>query len=287
MVGGVAEQRMQKSQRAGALAVVLALAVLLHLSLATAMVPLAGYLLRHRRERSSVMTSVVEFETPPPPPPPSVPPTLPTPIMDAPPTPPEPVRGVHRVVRNERVRESPSPPPPPPPAPTEAAPVMVVDEEFSNESQDTMPVGNNPNATGDVASNGVVRAPGQGVTGAAIGGTADGTGRSAVTPPPAAPPVIDYSSRATVECDEDAMRDLFPEPAREAGISEMLVRVRIAVDANGRITRVLPLNDPGYGFVNAAERGLRMYCRAIPARDRDGRNVPDTIPSFRFRFVQE
>lgn len=163
---------------------------------------------------------------------------------------------------------------------------MTVAEEFSNEATDTVAVGDNVNATGDTSNNGVVRA--RGVTGARFGGSGDGAGHGPVAQV-AAPPAVDYSERARIECDEDALREAFPAAGHEAGITEMVVRVRVVVDAEGHVTGVTALNDPGFGFANAAVRSMRNSgaCRVRPARDRDGHAVPDTVQSFRFNFVAE
>jgi TonB family protein len=108
-----------------------------------------------------------------------------------------------------------------------------------------------------------------------------------VAAPPAVPPRIDYASRSEANCDSEAARDQFPQAAMEAGITEMVVRLRIEVDANGRVTRVQPLNNPGFGFAAAAERVVRSHCQFRPARDHEGHAVPYVFGSFPVTFELE
>ncbi len=215
------------------------------------------------------LSNEVELEAPPPPPP-VVP--IPEPVVPTP----EPPRPVERHV--DRTPPPANTPPQqqaaPPPAPTEAAPIMTVEDEFSNE-QEAAATGHNVNATGDVANNGVRRGPGEGVSGAQAGGTGTGPARAG-TNAPAAAPAIDYASHVAFHCDESAMRDEFPDAAREAGIMDMTITLTVTVDANGRITTVRPTNDPGYGFVAAATAVVRRHCEITPARDRSGAPVSET-----------
>lgn len=160
---------------------------------------------------------------------------------------------------------------------------MTVPGEMSND--DVMATGHNANATGDVASNGVARSTG--VTGARFGGTPGGTGTGPVAPPPpATPPPIDYASHAHVDEDPELPPELFPDAAREAGITEMVVHLQLQIDAQGRCTRATPANDPGYGFAAAARHVCEYIHEITPARDHDGHSVPETI-RYRIRFVME
>lgn len=231
-------------------------------------------------ERSSSCTvlltlnSEIELEAPPPPPLP--PPVVPEPVVTPPPEPP------HVAERHEA--EPPPTPVAPPPAPTQAAPIMTVDDEFSNE-QEVAATGNNVNATGDVAANGVIRPPGQAVTGAQSGGTPSGTGHGPAHTATVLP-TVDYTTRAHFDCDENSMRSEFPDAAAQAGITNMRVRVRVVVDASGRIGRVDALNDPGYGFAAAAINVIRRHCEITAARDRSGAAAADT-KEFAIEFTLE
>ncbi len=264
---------LRTSGRTDRVALLVGLAMFVHFSVAAGLVPLSAYLER-RRNRPTRDRGVVMLEDTPrrravtPPPPPVAPP-------------PEPARAAHQVrpaeTQPERQR----------PAPTRAAPVMVVQGEQSNDDpSDEVPVGDNLHATGDVSSDGVVRS--QGVTGAVRGGAETAPGPAIVAPPPrpATPPPTDFSTHATLDCDEDAARDNFPEAAREAGIFEQVVRVRVTIDGSGHITGITPVNDPGYGFAAAAMQVVRRFCRTNVGRDRGGANVVDTIP-YRVTFVAE
>lgn len=145
-----------------------------------------------------------------------------------------------------------------------------------------MPTGNNTNFQG-----GDMRADGTNNTGPAYnsrpggqpGGTPGGTG----TAPPAPPRLEDLSERPQIDCDENALREFYPDQARDEGISEESVEVRLTVDASGRITEARAVNDPGHGFGRAAERALRNACTATVPRDREGRAVSIPI-RYRIRF---
>ncbi len=223
------------------------------------------------------LNSEIELEAPPPPP---LPPPAPEPEVTPPPEPP-------RVVEHHAHEPPPPPQAPvaPPPAPTQAAPIMTVEDEFSND-QEVAATGDNVNATGDVASNGVIRPPGQGVTGAQFGGTPTGTGHGPARPAVAAATAADYTARARFECDESSMRSEFPDAAAQAGITNMRVRVRVVVDANGRVGRVEALNDPGFGFAAAAVNVIRRHCEVTAARDRSGAAAADT-KEFAIEFTLE
>ena len=268
MSSGRAEQLMRRSARTEVFGAVVLLAFVLHISLAVGLTRIADYLAAKRAVPPPSMTAEVEIQRPPPP------------VPQAPEL--EPERPAPRVARVEPAHA----PPPPPPEPTRAAPVMTVAEEFSNDSTESVAVGDNVNATGDTSSNGVVHS--HGVQNARIGGTENDTGREPVVER-AAPAAVDYSERARIECDEDALRDAFPAAGHEAGITEMDVRIRVTVNAQGHVTNATALNDPGFGFAAAALRSVRSTgaCRVRPARDREGNAVADTVQSFRFNFVAE
>ncbi len=275
LVGGRAERlMMQRDDQPAKLAVLVAFAALLHGAAAAALVPLARYMERREAVRR-VNTSEVEIQVPPAP---SAPPPEPT---VAPPPPPPPsaapvqVRPAPRADAPRPETPPPSAAPPPPPPPTQAAPLMVVEGEM--DSDDVVATGNNVNATGETSSDGVVRDAGERVTGSRVGGTGSPGGTGPTAAPAAAAPAVDLAQTSQLNCDEGALAEFFPETAREAGITEATVRVRLTVDENGRVTAVTAITDPGYGFANSAVRMLRSsHCTGTAARDRAGHTVSDT-----------
>lgn len=276
LVGGRAERLMeQREQQMPVLALLVMCASFGHGLLGAALLPLAAYMDRHRQE-VRVMTSEVEVQVPPPPP--SAPPPEPSTPPPTPSAAPEPARPQPRAEAprpTQAPQPQPSSAPPPAPPPTQAAPLMVVEGEM--DSDDVVATGNNANATGDTSSDGVVRPPGERVTGARIGGTGTGPGTGSGPAPPPPPPPVDLATPSSLECDESALAEFFPDAAREAGITEMTVRVRYTVDENGRVTAVNALNDPGYGFATSVVRMIRSsHCSGTAARDRAGHSVTDT-----------
>jgi protein TonB len=151
-----------------------------------------------------------------------------------------------------------------------------------DEEIDSMPTGTNTNFQG-----GDIRSDGTNTTGPAYnsrpggqpGGTPGGTG----TAPPTAARAEDLSERPRIECDENALREFYPDEARDEGISEEAVSLRLTVDASGRITEARASSDPGHGFGRAAERALRNACTATVPRNRDGQAVTAQV-TFRIRF---
>lgn len=227
------------------------------------------------------MVSQVDIEVPPPPPatPPPPEPEPPPPPPAAEPPPPPPVAHA----RAPAPRETAPPPPPPPPAPSAPPPLMVADEQSNDPSTDTVPPGTNANYRGgDMAANGVAN---QGpVRHADPNGVPGGTGVQ-----PALPTTVrdvDLSERPRIDCDEDSLRNFFPEEAQERGVTGMRVRVRVSVDADGHITRAQAMEDPGFGLGRAAERAVMNGCRASTPRARDGRAVA-TVTTFRLNFELE
>ncbi|MDO9022748.1 MAG: energy transducer TonB, partial [Myxococcales bacterium] len=180
-------------------------------------------------------------------------------------------------------REAAPPPPPPPPAPTAPPPLMVAEEMSNDPSADTVATGTNTNFRGgDIANNGVAN---QGpVRNADPNGVPGGTGTQPVLPSMVRD--ADLSERPRIECDEDSLRNFFPEEAQERGVTGMRVQVRVSVDAGGRITRTQALQDPGFGLGRAAERAVMNGCRSTVPRARDGRAVA-TVTTFRLNFELE
>jgi len=256
-------------------------AVVMHALMAVLLVGLGR--MAKREVVPAPVVSLVDIEAPPPPPPPEPPPPAPEPPPPPPPAaalpPPPPIaRAAAPAPRNDT-----PPPPPPPPAPTAAPPIMVAEELSNDPSADTVASGNNTNYRGgDMASNGVAN---QGpVRNSDPNGVPGGTGTQ-----PALPSTVrdvDLSERPRIECDEDSLRNFFPEEAQERGLTGMRVQVRVSVDAEGHITRAQSMEDPGFGLGRAAERAVMNGCRASTPRARDGRAV-STVTTFRLNFELE
>ena len=225
-------------------------------------------------ERAPVV-SEVDIVVPPPPPPETPPPPPPPPPAAEPPPP-----VAHTT---PAVHDPAPPPPPPPPAPTAPPPLLVAEEQSNDTPGDTVATGTNTNFRGgDIANNGVAN---QGpVRNADPNGTPGGTGTQ-----PALPSTVrdvDLSERPHIECDEDSLRNFFPEEAQERGLTGMRVQVRVSVDASGAITRAQSMEDPGFGLGRAAERAVMNGCHATAPRARDGRAVA-TVTTFRLNFELE
>ena len=160
---------------------------------------------------------------------------------------------------------------------------MVAEEQSNDPGGDTVATGTNTAFRGgDIANNGVAN---QGpVRNADPNGTPGGTGAQ-----PALPTTVrdvDLSERPHIDCDEDSLRNFFPEEAQERGLTGMRVQVRVSVDARGAITRAQAMEDPGFGLGRAAERAVMNGCRATTPRARDGRAVA-TVTTFRLNFELE
>ncbi len=268
----------ERDDDARALRVALAAAVAIHVVGAFGL-RIAGHF-AHPPVVRPPMISQLEVEVPPPPPPPPTPPPPPPPAAETPPPPPPPP--VAHNVPPPPPRNEP-PPPPPPPAPTAPPPLMVAEEQSNDPSADSVPSGNNTNFRGgDMANNGVAN---QGpVRNASAGGVPGGTGTAPA--PPSTVRDTDLSERPHITCEDDALRNFFPEEAQERGITGMRVQVRVSVDAAGAITRAQAIDDPGYGLARAAERAVMNGCHATTPRARDGRAVA-TVTTFRLNFELE
>jgi protein TonB len=79
------------------------------------------------------------------------------------------------------------------------------------------------------------------------------------------------------------MRRFYPEEALRTD-TEGSVRVRLTIDDNGAVVKVVVLSDPGFGFGEAATRLARLY-RFKPARV-SGQAIATDIP-FTIRFELE
>jgi periplasmic protein TonB len=77
-------------------------------------------------------------------------------------------------------------------------------------------------------------------------------------------------------------RDEYPAAARRLQ-REAEVKLRLVVDAEGRIREARPLADPGYGFGEAAVASVLRHCRFRPAL-KDGQPVETEI-TYTVRYV--
>jgi protein TonB len=60
-------------------------------------------------------------------------------------------------------------------------------------------------------------------------------------------------------------REEYPPEALKLGIERRVIAI-VTVDETGKVAQVRVLDDPGYGFREAAERIVRKYYRFEPAR---------------------
>ncbi len=75
----------------------------------------------------------------------------------------------------------------------------------------------------------------------------------------------------------------YPKEAEQAGV-EGKVRLRVALDAVGRVLSARVLRGLGHGLDQAAVEALTHKCRFSPAIANDGRAVPFVIESYTFAF---
>ncbi|MBI5067056.1 MAG: TonB family protein [Deltaproteobacteria bacterium] len=204
------------------------------------------------RDRA-VEVEIIERPAPPPPAPPAEPPRrTPERVAVARPRPPPPTLAP----------PPPNQPPPPDAPPPTRAPVRV---------------GVSLSAT---ATSGGVAAP--------VGNTLYGKAPE-VAPDPAEvkpyraerylPPAEVSVAPRTVSCEVPQAE--YPAEARAAGLQGD-VRVKLLVDAEGRVREARALADPGKGLAAAAESAARRHCRFRPAQ-KDGQPVATEIV-FTFRF---
>jgi len=95
----------------------------------------------------------------------------------------------------------------------------------------------------------------------------------------------ELSIKTMPEVDTDACgRSItYPADAERAGI-EGKVRLRVALDARGRVSSARVLRGLGHGLDEAAVEALTRRCHFTPAIATDGRPVPFVIESYSFVF---
>jgi protein TonB len=202
-------------------------------------------------------------------------------VLDTPPPPPPPERTAEPEAKPEPappavVKAAPreTAPTPPAPAPAQAAKVLTQEPDPNQPvdlTGDTIVTGNADSYAGGVtASNGTgTRA----VRSVAAGST--GTG-AAPPPPPPPPPGPDRSRKASVG-GTDWNHVPFPPEADTAQIDEAYVVLQLDIQADGTVSAVRVLSDPGNGFGREA-RKYALTLKIPPALDHDGNAIASTIP---------
>jgi len=220
------------------------------------------------RRSTPVDVEIVEVHTPPkaapPPAPEPAPAPPPRPVTRRPPSPPRRVQVPLPRDAPPPAAEPESPPPPnaPPPAPAKPGPVRI---GISMSSTAT---------AGDYA------APvGNTMYGKAPGRAEDPSSAQPYRSERYVPPTQVTTLPESLGC--PVPRSEYPEEAKRLGF-EADVKVRLAIDEEGRVTNARALADPGHGLGPAAERGARRYCHFRPAR-RNGEAVATDI-TFTLHF---
>jgi len=224
----------------------------------------AALAIAHQRPRAVAVRPrpvEVEFRRPTPPPPPVAAPR---------PTPAPAPRAPRPIARKVAVSPAPQPIPPAPAPARKAAPLPPV-YGFAMES---------PTDTSSAIA--AVR----GGTGIAAPGGKGGAPRAGASGPPGEPGAGgELAIKTMPEVDTDACgRSIsYPPEAERAGI-EGKVRLRVALDARGRVSSARVLRGLGHGLDEAAVEALTRRCRFTPAIATDGRPVAFVIESYSFVF---
>jgi periplasmic protein TonB len=79
----------------------------------------------------------------------------------------------------------------------------------------------------------------------------------------------------------------WPPEAEDLDIEEAFVLVQASVLADGSLSNVKVVSDPGYGFGKRAAACARTKMKFEPALDASGAPVPGATPPLRIRFVRE
>jgi len=120
---------------------------------------------------------------------------------------------------------------------------------------------------------------------AAPGGKGGGTRGGPPGPPgePGAGGELAIKTMPEVDTDACGRSISYPPEAERAGI-EGKVRLRVALDARGRVSSARVLRGLGHGLDEAAVEALTRRCRFTPAIATDGRPVAFVIESYSFVF---
>lgn len=218
-------------------------------------------------EVKAKLGSEIDLDTsrPPPPPPPPPPEPEPEPPKEEPPP---------RAARE-------SEPPPPPPAPAEAGKVLTADPDPDapvDLTDQGFVTGNADRYAGGVTSPKGTAKTAVYDTKAVVGGVPGGTGTAPVPPPP---PARDLS-RPPVPIGRSADCP-FPAEADLEGLNHARVSVIATVNPDGTAKSVSILQDPGFGFGQAARR-CAMRMPYSPGLDVNGKPVTKTTSAFTFSF---
>jgi protein TonB len=166
-------------------------------------------------------------------------------------------------------------PTPPPPNPPETPPPPADNQTPGGDPVVAMP-DIAPAATGVAVATGK-RTTGHIGRGGQGGGTGAGSGSGSGTPPPPPVSVATIKTRALPKGDYgyfDAGKD-YPPAARQLGI-EGVIRVKLVVDARGKVTSALLLNKLGHGLDELAmARAQRI--EFDPAKDTDDKPVSSVV----------
>jgi protein TonB len=119
----------------------------------------------------------------------------------------------------------------------------------------------------------------------AVGGSrsGDGVAGSSVSSGAGAGSGPDVKRMPDIDTDACGRSIAYPPEAERAGV-EGKVRLRVALDASGRVTSTRVLRGLGHGLDQAAVEALTRRCRFTPALAADGRPVPFVIESYSFVF---
>jgi protein TonB len=132
----------------------------------------------------------------------------------------------------------------------------------------------------------------QGTASAYAGGVTTSSGTSTVavhsrevaSEPPRVAPAMPSQARP-VQLEEEDWSCPWPPEADTERIDEQLVVVQVMVDVEGRAESAVVLEDPGFGFGQAAVDCARRAHYA-PAQDSEGRPTRARSPPLRVRFTR-
>jgi protein TonB len=238
---------------------------------ATTLYDIGGYAARVSDYVKNSLRLEIEIDTsepPPPPEPPAPEPPPPEPEPQQAPTPPP--------------EQQPTEEPPPPPAPAEAGQVLTAEPDPDapvDLTGDTIVTGTGEFRGGITSSTGTSKTAVRDVR-AQPGGVVGGTGTA-----PAPPRPVRDLSRPAAPIGTSWSDCGFPEEADLDGVDYGVVKLVVAVGADGRAKSVTVLSDPGSGFGSLARRcALRRSFQ--PALDAAGQPITSSTPPFTVRFTR-